>query len=154
MGSALRSYLALYSFVPLCLCLKGPFFNFSFFWRTINSPSSQVFLHPITMEILWDVRFPADMSFSANKLKEFLGASAEEFGRGNLPIFNDEVLNYEIKNLGASPNGRLRYSLSWGQVLFLPTRLDRPRRQKKARGIRKRLAKRLVRSTGRRFWAN
>lgn len=31
MGSALRSYLLLYNFIPFCLCLKGPFFNFNFF---------------------------------------------------------------------------------------------------------------------------
>lgn len=31
MGSALRSYLILYNFMPFRLCLKGPFFNFNFF---------------------------------------------------------------------------------------------------------------------------
>lgn len=46
-----------------------------------------------------------------------------------------------------------RYTLAWAQVLFLPTRINKPRRPKRARGIRKRLAKRLVRVTGRRFWA-
>jgi hypothetical protein len=31
MGSAIHSYLVLYHFVPLCLRVRGPFFNFNFF---------------------------------------------------------------------------------------------------------------------------
>lgn len=31
MGSAVHSYLVLYHFVPLCLKVRGPFFNFNFF---------------------------------------------------------------------------------------------------------------------------
>ena len=104
------------------------------------------------MEVLWDIRFPTGIDSSLDRLKEFMGASAEEFGRGGLPIFDNEILDYEVKSLRSSPAGCSRYALSWAQILFLPTRLNQPRRQKKARSIRKRLAKRLVRAAGRRFW--
>lgn len=153
MGSALRSYLMLYNFVPFCLCLKGAFFNFNFFWKTVNNPSGQIFAHPITMEVLWDIRVPADISHSLDRLKEFMAASAEEFGRGGLPSLDDEILDYEAKTLKGLLPHRVRCALTWGQVFFLPTRLNKPRRPKKARSIRKRLSKRLVRASGRRFWA-
>lgn len=74
-----------------------------------------------------------------------------EFGRGGLSSLDDEILDYEAK-IVTPENLTNRYRFSWDQVLFLPTRIDRPRRAKKARSIRKRLSKRLVRAAGRRFW--
>jgi hypothetical protein len=74
-----------------------------------------------------------------------------EFGRGGLSLLDDEILDYEAK-IATPETLTNRYRLSWDQVLFLPTRINRPRRAKKARSIRKRLSKRLVRAAGRRFW--
>lgn len=152
LGSAVRSYLLLYHFVPFCLRVRGAFFNFNSFWKILNSPASQVFIHPIALDIIWDVRLPLSVGFSFNEAKEALAAAVGEFGRGGMPGLEDEILEYEAKalvGLGAAQN---RYKFSWEQVLFLPTRMNRPRRAKKARSIRKRLSKRLVRATGRRFW--
>jgi len=154
MGSALRSYLLLYSFVPLYLSLKGAFFNFNFLWRAVNRPSNQIFAHPITMEILWDVRMPTSANSSMDTVKEAMAASLGEFGRGGLIALDDEMLAYEAKVLKGLPPHHSRYHLTWDQVLFFPTRIKRPRRPKKARSIRKRLAKRIVRTAGRRFWAS
>ena len=78
-------------------------------------------------------------------------SALSEFGRGGVPLLDDEILDYEAKALAAT-NHADRYRFSWDQVLFLPTRINRPRRAKKARSIRKRLSKRLVRASGRRFW--
>ena len=41
-----------------------------------------------------------------------MGASAEEFGRGGLPAFDDAVLDYEVKSLGSSLTSHSRYTLS------------------------------------------
>lgn len=66
----------------------------------------------------------------------------------------DELARYfSERATGASPARELaRYCLNW--VQFLVTRLWRHnfRRNKRARTIRKRLAKRLVRSSQHRFW--
>lgn len=151
MGSAIHSYLVLYHFVPLCLRVRGPFFNFNFFWKTINSPSNQVFIHPIAKVIIWDIRLPVSVSSSFEEVREAMAAAVGEFGRGGVPSLDDEILDYEAK--ATTPSNLInRYRFSWDQVLFLPTRIDRPRRAKKARSIRKRLSKRLVRASGRRFW--
>lgn len=104
------------------------------------------------MEVLWDIRIPTELGYSLEKLKEVMAAAAGEFGRGSLPTLDDEILDYEAKTLKGLLPHRLRCTLTWGQVFFLPTKINRPRRHKKARSIRKRLSKRLVRAAGRRFW--
>ena len=82
-----------------------------------------------------------------------------EHGTDETSLLNDSLLEQEAKvwhlaldqpasELGATYE---RYKLSWEQALFMPTRINRPRKTKKARSIRKRLAKRLVRVAGRRF---
>lgn len=58
-----------------------------------------------------------------------------------------------LVGVGARPRGLARFSLTWNQVVFMPTALSRPRRAKRARGIKKRRAKRLVALAGRRFGA-
>lgn len=80
-----------------------------------------------------------------------MAATIGEFGRGGAPSLEGEILDYEARSVFAS-SAIDRYRFSWDQVLFLPTRINRPRRAKKARSIRKRLSKRLVRASGRRFW--
>jgi hypothetical protein len=151
MGSAIHSYLALYHLTPLCLKVRGPFFNFNFFWKTINSPSNQVFIHPIAKVLIWDIRLPISTNSSFEEIREAMAGAVGEFGRGGVPSLDDEILDYEAKAIAAADLIN-RYRFSWDQVLFLPTRISRPRRAKKARSIRKRLAKRLVRASGRRFW--
>lgn len=93
------------------------------------------------------------MAYSLDKIKEAMAAAAAEFGRGGLPNLEDEILAYEARSIGEGGRaGEDRYKFSWDQILFLPTRISKPRRRKKARSVRKRLSKRLVRASGRRFW--
>jgi len=159
---AVRSYLLVHHFVPLSLVVKGPFANFNFFWRQINTPASQVFFHPIAATVLWDVRAPRELGRTKEDLAQWLSASLLEFGSPDVAEAAPLVLEQALKDavdlwagLGATSAWRYRqaaYRFSWASVFFAPTRLSRPRRAKKARSIRKRLAKRLVRAAGRRFW--
>jgi hypothetical protein len=155
-GLALRSYLVLYRFFPLALCVKGPFSNFNFFWRLVNSPSKQVFLHPVLNEPIWDIHTPELVSSSADDVRARLRALLPEIGRGAAASLDEAAIGFEAQRLHEAAGsyteaGSFRYMLLWGQVLFMPTRVNLPRKAKKARSIRKRLAKRLVRAAGRRF---
>lgn len=69
-ATAVRTYLLLYYFVPFILNVKGPFANFNFFWRAINAPASQIFIHPVTATIVWDIRFPANLGSGVQALKD------------------------------------------------------------------------------------
>jgi hypothetical protein len=78
-----------------------------------------------------------------------------DLGRGEARPPRGLELDMAAHLVGVGPRakGVARYALTWRQVIFLPTALPRPRRAKRARGIKKRLAKRLVSLAGRRFWA-
>lgn len=86
------------------------------------------------------------------KLRELL----PEIGRGGALFLDEAAIGLESQLLSEAAflhkgRGGFRFTLMWGQVLFMPTRVSSPRKAKKARSIRKRLAKRLVRAAGRRF---
>jgi len=160
LATAVRSYILLYSFLPLSLCVRGPFSNFKFFWRLLNSPSNQVFVHPLTRQLVWDIRNPAAVGLAFKEVQAALVTALADYGRGQVPVANFQIIAHEanlcaIQSRAAHkrPTRALaRYQLEWAQLIFTPTLVGRPRRAKKARSIRKRLAKRLVRAAGRRFW--
>ena len=87
--------------------------------------------------------------------REALLALFADLGRGSGTPPRGLELDMAAHLVGVGPkaSGVARYALTWRQVIFLPTALARPRRAKRARGIKKRQAKRLVALAGRRFWA-
>ena len=110
LGAAVRSYLTLYHFAPLSLRVRGPFFNFNFFWRVLNSPASQIFVHPITLGLVWDIRLPASVGSSFCEVREAMAEALDEFGRGGVPHLDDEILDYEARAMCGSLEARYRFS--------------------------------------------
>lgn len=155
LATALRSYLLLYPFAPLCLSVKGALAAFGPLWRGLNAPSKQIFLSPLTRSYVWDVPPQPKARGGALRAREALLALFADLGRGaGAPPRGLELdMAAHLVGVGVGAGGVARYSLTWRQVIFLPTALPRPRRSKRARGIRKRQAKRLVSLAGRRFWA-
>jgi len=96
---AVRSYLLLYYFVPFALSVQGPFANFNFFWRNINMPANQVFVHPIMGSIVWDLRFPKGVHRTKDDVRGWLTASLLEFGRTDAVNLESAFVDDAIKNL-------------------------------------------------------
>lgn len=48
LATALRTYLVVYPFAPLALCLQGPVSSFGPLWGVLNTPANQVFINPIS----------------------------------------------------------------------------------------------------------
>jgi hypothetical protein len=155
LATALRSYLLVYPFAPLTLCVKGAVSAFGPLWRGLNGPTKQIFASPLTRTLVWDVPPQPQALGGRVGAREALLALFADLGRGGAhpPRGVELDVAAHLVGVGAKARGVARYSLTWRQVLFLPTAISRPRRAKRARGIRKRLAKRLVAATGRRFWA-
>ena len=152
---AVRSYLLLYPFAPLALGAKGAISAFGPLWRGLNAPSKQVFMSPLTRSYVWDVPPQPKAVGGPRGAREALLALFADLGRGaGTPPRGLELdMAAHLVGVGARAQGLARYSLTWRQVVFLPTAIPRPRRAKRARGIKKRQAKRLVALAGRRFWA-
>lgn len=150
---AVRSYLLLYPFVRLDLVIKGPLSNFSFIWRTLNSPAGQVFTHPLTGALIWDIKSEGLKTSDLSKARELLVLAFNDADcEGGIPP-EEAVLDAEAHAIAGTSFARwkARYKLLWGFVFFAPSAFNKPRRAKKARSIRKRIAKRLVRAVGQRF---
>lgn len=155
LATAVRSYLLVYPFAPLCLAVKGAVSAFAPLWVGLNSPSKQVFLSPLTRSLIWDVPPQPKAEGGRAGARGALLALLADLGRGGATPPRGLELDTaaHLLGVGAGSRGVARYALTWRQVVFLPTALSRPRRAKRARGVRKRLAKRLVSLAGRRFWA-
>lgn len=154
---ALRAYLLLYGFWPLSLAVRGALGNFAPLWRLLNSPSGQIFPHPLTGAWVWDVGLPRGVAgapeHAASRLLELFADLAPQ----GAPLPDGAEVAAEASLFAAalsrSPASTVaRLHLTWGQVVFFPTLVATPRRTKRARSVRKRLAKRLVRLAGRRFF--
>jgi len=52
LATAVRSYLLLYPFAPLCLSVKGALSAFGPLWRGLNSASKQIFVSPLTRSLI------------------------------------------------------------------------------------------------------
>lgn len=52
LATALRTYLLVYPFAPLCLGIKGAVAQFGPFWRALNRPAQQVFRNPLTTSLI------------------------------------------------------------------------------------------------------
>jgi hypothetical protein len=152
---AVRSYLLLYPFAPVALSVKGAVASFGPLWRGLNSPSKQIFLSPLTRSYIWDVPPQPKAGGGGRGAREALLTLFADLGRGAGTPPRGLELDMAAHLVGVGPRARgvARYALTWRQVIFLPTAIPRPRRAKRARGIKKRQAKRLVALAGRRFWA-
>ena len=155
LATAVRSYLLLYPFAPLALSVKGAVASFGPLWRGLNAPAKQVFLSPLTRSYIWDVPPQPKAAGGGAGAREALLEVFADLGRGGgTPPRGLELdLAAHLVGVAPQPRGLARYALTWRQVIFLPTAIPRPRRAKRARGIKKRQAKRLVAQAGRRFWA-
>jgi len=155
LAAAVRAYLLLYPFAPLCLKVKGAVAAFGPLWRGLNAPTKQIFQSPLTRTLVWDVPPQPQARGGLLGAREALLALFADLGRGEARPPRGLELDVAAHLVGVGPRARgvARYALTWRQVIFLPTALPRPRRAKRARGIKKRLAKRLVALAGRRFWA-
>jgi hypothetical protein len=141
----------------MTLIVNGPFGSFPAFWRLVNNPTGQVFLHPMTGEIVYDLAIPRAVADTPETSRDFLIESAAEQLNVLGSTITPALLEAETASLKAAAartrsTSVARLSLTWAQALFLPTRAGSPRRTKKARSIRKRLAKRLVKLAGYRFF--
>lgn len=85
---ALRTYLLAYSFWPLTLTVRGAFGAFSGFWRLVNSPSGQVFNHPITGSAMYDVAVPRHVAVNPSDGAKHLTGLVAEYPRGSI-VFSD-----------------------------------------------------------------
>lgn len=155
LAMALRTYLLTYPFAPIALCLKGSVASFGPLWRTINTPADQIFINPISHSYTWDVSPQPRAMGGLKGARVALAALFADLNRGQPRPPRGSELDMAAHLVGVGPmaRGKALYRLTWKQVIFLPTAINQPRRAKRARGIRKRMAKRLVRTAGRRFWA-
>ncbi len=151
---AIRSYLLLYPFTPLSLLIKGPVSNFNYIWSTLNSPAGQVFTHPLTGALVWDIKNMSQVSGGVSRIKEILAGAFEDACCDADSVPDEAVFEAEAHAIAGSLGERwkTRYKLTWHFIFFAPTAFNKPRRPKKARSIKKRLTKRLVKAVGHRFW--
>lgn len=76
----------------------------------LNSPASQIFVHPITLGLVWDIRLPTSVGSSFSEVKEAMAAALAEFGRGGVPHLDDEILDYEARAMCGALGARYRFS--------------------------------------------
>jgi hypothetical protein len=111
-------------------------------------------MHPLITDVVWDLRLKPLLEGSYDTFCQTITNLLPDIAHSSIECFAKEALENELLKLYHTSfkiAGTTRVSLLWHQIFFMPTRTDRPRKRKRARGIRKRLAKRLVRTTGRRF---
>lgn len=162
LAAAVRRY-AIITFGNTAPVLKlvGILPEFSALWSKLNRPAEEAFEHPITGELLLDTqlerpqakpglaekvlskfitehRFPADLSSPLTEKERQACTAAAVF-------FYDSAAVSSRKTL-------VRYSLGWGFMFFVHTTLHGFRKAKRARSLKRRQTKKLVRRTQFRFW--
>ena len=141
--------------------LVGALPRLRLFWATLTKATGEVFFHPVTGELVPDVRvtavqvrrlgsIPTVLAQVLDPANVLLGPSAAEatdrlaaLGRG---------LAREVASRLRTHRTWQRYWVTWGQVWALGGAARGALRQPRARSIKRRLAKRLVRTTQYRFW--
>jgi hypothetical protein len=145
--------------------LRGPLPEFSLFWTRLNSASGEIFLNPLTNDIISDVQPSRDITTQV-QLSSWLNAEFSRFEfnstdnakqsslkavslQDSLAFFLRQLSSYK----GSTPIRWLpRFSVLWATAIAVSLTPHGFTKNKRARSIKKRLSKRLVRRTQFRFW--
>lgn len=164
----LRRYLLILGVLTANLFVVGLISNFNFYWKLLNSAQQEIYLHPISGEIVYDIGLtPAKLSLiSSESQKTYLANIFEDLQIDNsLNPSSMESLEWllasgelDLRAWSHSTLGKeqrwQRYILTWENLLFLPKYNHGSVKAKKARSIKRRRTKILVTSTKYRFWPN
>lgn len=143
------------------LCLHGLIPGFTKFWRSINAASNEVYRHVLPDNWIADIGVSPKQA-QIQTPRESIAAALESASLIEEPFSNASSLKLVLINTRAKLLQRLRrpgfireiraYTLRWVAVLAFAESLHGKVKRRRARGIKKRLAKRLVRLAKRRFW--
>lgn len=87
----------------LDLLIKGGLSNFGFIWNTINTPAGQVFTHPLTGALVWDMRAEALKSKDFLQAKELLALAYSDASCDVGEVPEEAVFEAEAHALVGSP---------------------------------------------------
>lgn len=160
---AIRRFLIVFGQINWSLYLRGVVPGFLFFWKIINSAASELYKNPINEDWIVDIGLQNNLQKHSKKklnnqlqtaitmaatLEEPENIKEKEF---NLAIKETEEFftNLFLKKL---PRNITRYKFFWKEVYIVAKVPHGLVKKKKARSIKKRLAKRLTATAKRRFW--
>lgn len=130
-------------------------------WRTLTRPSMELYAHPLTEEVVADLGARRHQIKKAGGVEQWLGLVAEEVNWLDLPTgASVESLIFQLqKDLAPHITSRLqthnswqRYTLEWGKIFILKSHPHSFYRHKRARSIKRRQTKKLIKRTKYRFW--
>jgi len=156
----LRRYLVVLGSPGITLTLRGIFSGFTLFWRKLNTPLHELYVHPVTGELVADIALTGLFGRRLPRqpvLHRYLTERAvADFDPSTLEAAEAALMAF-FARLGRSnavlPRVYWRYRLSWASVRRLAPALHSRVRRPRARSLNRRRAKRIVAATGHRFWA-
>lgn len=140
------------------LFVKGVVPAFGAFWRRVNAASRELFLNPLTERWMFDVTVPPfRRKERAARVAAVFDTSVELPNSPQESSDLPKVLKNEKDALNAllpkrSKKTYKRYTFTWHRIIMTSHVAHGFVKTKKARSIKKRLAKRITSTTKRRFW--
>ena len=129
------------------------------YWRALSRPTAEVFSHPVTGELLLDVQVTRQQSRKLGTIEACLDAVLEDSNWVEPALAHESELSALREQCLVEARTRLkhqavwqRYTLTWGSAWVYRGQPHSFYRQRKARSIKRRQVKKLVRATQHRFW--
>lgn len=154
-----RRTMVILNFFRFIFNLKNHVFNFKVLWNVLNSPLQEIFLNPDTKSVIADLKLTnqstidSQLSVFKDKIISFSDTNLSDKDREDWWLLFKK--NYErmlkFNKIGSSRN-LSRYVFNCDMVIVLRKETFTILKNKKAKSLKKRMTKRIVKEAKRRHW--